>query len=190
MALDTTVSGSDSDSYATLAEFKAYADAIGFDYSGSADAALEIALRKGARYLDRAYRGRWKGFRTDGTQALAWPRTADERMATNYLTPAFTVGVVDEDGYELAANAVPQRVKDAQCEATILILGGTDPLSTLTRGGMVHSEEVSAGPVSSKTTWRAGAPGGDRYRQIEGLLSGLVNSHPNAGVGSARIMRG
>jgi hypothetical protein len=191
MALDATVGGSSSDSYATLAEFEAYAASIGFVYSPTyTDAQLEQAMRKATQYIDRAYRGRWKGFRSDRDQALAWPRTGDANNGpSNYLTPSYTVGIIDEDGYEIATNVVPDRVKEAQYEATKLIVAGTDLLPLLTRGGATESERVKAGPVETETKYAASASVRDRVLQIEGLLQGLVNGHPGGGMQSGRIVR-
>ncbi|MDH3579972.1 MAG: hypothetical protein OEM91_05020 [Hyphomicrobiales bacterium] len=195
MALDTTVGGTDADSYGSLVEFKAYADDIGFVWGGSppaySDGELEIGLRKGAQYLDRGYRGRWKGFRTDRDQALAWPRTGDaDNAPSNYLTASYTVGIIDEDGYEIATNVIPDRLKEAQFEATIINLPGTDLLPVLDRGGSVELERVKAGPVETETKYGSAASSRDRALKIEGLLTGLVNSHPGGGMTSGRIVRG
>lgn len=68
----------DADSYESLAEFKAYADAHGFDYTTPAysDAAIEAAMRRATAWLDATYRTRYTGdVRFPATQALEWPRT-------------------------------------------------------------------------------------------------------------------
>lgn len=189
MALDTTVGGASADSYGTLDEFKTYADSIGYDYSGSSDSAIEIAMRKATQYLDRAYRGKWKGFRSDRDQALAWPRTANSDLPVNFLTPSFTVGVIDEDGYEIATNVIPKQVKQAEYEAAMLSLGNVDLLPRYERGNAVKSKRVKAGPVETETTWKDGAPDRDRFLTIEGLLRGLTIGQPGAASGTGRLVR-
>lgn len=189
MALDTTVGGPNADSYGTLAEFKAYADSIGFVYTSHTDATIEIHMRKGTQYLDRAYRGKWKGFRTDRDQALAWPRSSSQDLPVNFLTPSFTTGVIDEDGYEIPSNTIPKQVKQAEYEATIISLGGTDLLPTYARGNAIKRKKVKAGPVESDTEYADGAPTRDRYLKIEGLLYGLVNGQPGATAGSGMLIR-
>lgn len=188
MALIVTPGADNADSYASLAEFQAYCASIGVTLTVN-DAAQEVLLRKGTRYLDRAYRSKWYGFRTDRDQALSWPRTGDASLPVNYLTPSFTVGIVDEDGYEVPSNVIPQRVKDATCEAALIYMGGGDPMSALERGGMIAAKTVSAGPVSTSTTYASGASAYTRYRTIEGLLRGYAKSQPG-GMSSGRIVRG
>jgi hypothetical protein len=191
MALDATVGGANADSYATTAEFKSYADSIGFLYTSVySDAVIEIAMRKATQYLDRAYRGKWKGFRTDRDQALAWPRSSSQDLPVNYLTPSFTTGVIDEDGYEIPSNTIPKQVKQAEYEATILSLQGSDLLPNYPRGNAVKRKKVKAGPVESETEYMDGASARDRYLTIEGLLYGLTNSQPGATSGTGTLIRG
>lgn len=191
MALDTTVGGASADSYGTLAEFKAYADNVGFVYTSVyTDDVIEVSMRKGTQYLDRAYNGKWKGFRSDYDQALAWPRTGSgEPSTTNYLTPTFATGVIDQDGYEIPTNAIPKQVKEAQFEAAILSLGGVDLLPRQERGNAIKREMVKAGPVESETEYKDSAPDRDRFLEIEGLLVGLVTGQPGANWGIGRLVR-
>ena len=191
MALDATVGGAAADSFFTLVEFKAYADSIGFVYTSVyADDVIEQSVRKGTQYLERGYRTRWKGFRTDRDQALAWPRTGDANNGpSNYITPSYTVGIIDADGYEIATNIIPRQVKEAGYELTILSLQGVDLLPRLQRGGAVESKKVKAGPVETETTYATSAAVRDRFLGIEGLLDGLVTSHPGGGLVSGRIVR-
>jgi len=190
MALDSTVGGPNADSYASLTEFKDYADKVGYDYSEKEDSEIEVAMRKATQYLDRAYRGKWKGFRTDRDQSLAWPRTSNADLPTNYLTPSFTTGVIDEDGYEIPTNVIPGQVKEAEFEATFLALDGVDLLPRYERGNAIASKTVKAGPVSTQTTYLSGAPDRDRFLTIEGLLRGLTTGQPGATAGTGRLVRG
>lgn len=177
MALDVTVGGAGADSFDTLVNFKTYAGSIGFSLAGREDAQLEVALRRGAQYLTRAYRGRWKGYRFTSAQALPWPRAAGGG------------GIIDEDGYEIPVDAIPRQVKEAQFEATILVLQGIDLLPRQERGGAVQSKAVKAGPVSTETVFRSDAPTRDRILSIDGLLAGVIESQPGATAGSGTLIR-
>jgi hypothetical protein len=150
---------------------------------------VETAMRKATQYLDRAYRGKWKGFRSDRDQALAWPRTSSQDLPVNFLTPSFTTGVIDEDGYEIPSNIVPKQVKEAEYEATILSLGGSDLLPTYPRGNAIKRKRVKAGPAEVETEYMESASTRDRYLTIEGLLYGLTNSQPGATSGSGTLIR-
>ena len=161
MALDTTPGSATADSYVSLEDSDAYHLAHGGEAwlaPSVDDERKEAALRSATRYLDSTYRGRWKGIRAAAAQALAWPRRE----------------VIDEDGYDLADDAIPKAIVDATCEAALLIVQGVQLMPQLARGGMVKSESVTAGPVSTTTTFMDSAPGRDRFLAIEGALSGLI----------------
>lgn len=157
MALDTTIGGESTDSYVTLAAFQTYAANMGWTLTGT-DAAQEAALRRGALYLDGTYT--WAGVRKTREQARDWPR--DEAY--------------DSDGWHVGYEDAPQKVKDAQCEAAWLHLGGTD-LSP-TKIGAVTSERVKAGPVESQKTY-GGAPATPRFASIDRLVADFVIGGPN-----------
>lgn len=104
MALDVTVSGSDSDSYATLAEADAYALNMGVAawlLTTVTDAEKESALRRAVQALDGIYRKRFPGVRTEGSaQALQWPR----------------YNAYDCEGDVIDASTIPKSIKDSQIE--------------------------------------------------------------------------
>ncbi len=189
MALDPTVGGPNSDSYDTLENFKLYADSIGYDYSSHQDTVIEQKMRLATQYLDRAYRTRWKGFRTDRDQALAWPRSSDSNEQKNYLTPSFTAGVIDEDGYEIPPNVVPKQVKYAQFEATFMSLNGVDLLPRQERGNAIKKESDKAASVETEIEYQSGAPTRDRHLTIEGLLAGITLSQPGMPTVSGQLVR-
>lgn len=191
MTLTTTPGAADADSYATVEEFTAYHDARGTTYAASPTSAIENALRRGTQYLDNAYRGRWQGYRTNETQALAWPRIGsggDSRF--RFPGQSFAIyGIIDEDGFEIGADVVPAQIKNAAIEAALITLSGATLEPTLVRGGNVTSLTEQVGPISTSTTWAAGASPLDRFTAIEGLLRGLVTSTPGAGSGNVRLVR-
>lgn len=190
MALITTPGAADADSYVTLVEFNTFCDKTSRGVSGT-DAELEALLRKGTAYLENQYRGRWKGYRTEQAQALAWPRIGsggDSRLRAQGDT--FTVyGIVDLDGFEIPTNAIPQQIKDAQCEVALLAFAGISLEPRLERGGMIKSIGKSVGPLRKDITYMDGAPAVDRFLAIEGLLRGLVNSMPGSTSGNVALVR-
>lgn len=160
MALDTTIGGASSDSYATLAEYQAYGAAMGWTLSGD-DSTDEQHLRRAALYIDRNYS--FPGYQQYQTQALAWPR----------ITSLYV------DGWPVDPDIIPQDIKDAQCELAYLIKGGLDPFATLE--GVIKS--AGAGPARVEFLGGSGRP---RLVAVEGLLGPYLIS----GQGQTRLVRG
>ena len=76
MALDTTVGGVNSDSYAAIADFRAYVTSrLTTDYSGISDDIVEKQLRLARDYMDE--RWPWIGVKASQAQALQWPRESN-----------------------------------------------------------------------------------------------------------------
>lgn len=93
-------------SYATVAEANAYATDIGNeDWTDLEDSEKETALVRSTYYFDSSYRTRWKGVKMNRYQALSFPRD----------------GVVDEDGYLLGNNLVPDRLKRAVIDLALVV---------------------------------------------------------------------
>lgn len=68
----------DTDTYATLVEYRAYAEAFGWTLGGS-DAIDEINMRLGRRALDLSYS--WTGDKSDDDQPIAFPRGEETPQA-------------------------------------------------------------------------------------------------------------
>ena len=130
----------DAESFAAVA----YADAYWLARGGASWAALsegakEIALRLATDYMEIRWRSRWKGLRLTAGQALAWPRS----------------DVVDEDGYDVAADAVPTRVANACVEYAFRAASGDlipDPETDAT-GGTVTRKREKVGPIEEETEY-------------------------------------
>lgn len=149
------------ESYLSVADAGTYHSNHGNSTWSGTDAAKEAALRRATRYLDGHYRGRWKGFKRLRTQALEWPRYE----------------AYDLSGYDLDSDEVPTAVKHATAEAALRELVSPGSLQPdLDRGGMVQSKTVSAGPVSSSTTYAADATARKLFSVLDELLSALVRS--------------
>lgn len=106
MALVATIGGSTSDSYVTLAEAAAYfAARFGSDaWDDAVEADQEKALKQATRHLGRF---RFVGTRSSPSQALAFPRAYPYN---------------DDPERQSAALAIPQTIKDAQCEEALSLL--------------------------------------------------------------------
>lgn len=98
--LTTTPGDSAADSYVDLDEFRAYCGKVGYDLADKTDPEIEQALRRGTTWLDGTYGQRYIGEPATVEQALEWPRKNAVRR-----------------GSELPSDIVPQKVKNALCEA-------------------------------------------------------------------------
>ena len=167
MALDATVGGASANSFATLAEFTAYAALRGWTLEAT-DALNEINLLKSMDALVRSYA--LDGYKTTEAQALPYPR-----VTSVYI-----------DGYSVGTDIVPQQWKDAEFEMAYLIQGGATPFATV-EGGAVKISKVKAGPVESETEY-SGARETPRYVAIEGLISPFIKAGSSGG--TIRMRRG
>lgn len=135
--------------------------------------AREVALRRGAQYLEAVYGERWKGETVSQAQALAWPR--------------YNVWYRD---WLLPSGEIPAAVASANAEAAYLFIGGTDMLSAIAAGGAIKRKMVKAGPVETETEYTDGTSAEARYRAIEGYLAGLLTGTLGSGFSQARAERG
>lgn len=128
-------------------------------WTGLTTAAKQAALIIGTDYLDREYRGRWKGARASRTQARDWPR----------------VGVADVDGSAVPSTETPLAVQYATAEAALRHAAGDALLSDpLTAPGTISRETRRAGSVEKTTEYVGGRSQLPRYPLIDGLLVGLI----------------
>jgi hypothetical protein len=192
MTITATPGDANADSYVTVQEFTDYCTARGISFPTSPAGTVEVWLRRATSYLDNQYRERWKGYRTNQTQSLAWPRIGkggDSRFRDPDRTTFFVYGVIDADGFEIPTNVIPQQVKNATCEAALLVKSGATLEPVLERGGAIKSISKGVGPLSKSVTYMDGASTMDRYTAIEGNLRGLVKSMPGASSGNVSLVR-
>lgn len=95
------------------------------------DADKEAAIRRASAFLDASFH--WKGYKINGRdQAMPWPRS----------------GVVDKEGYPVAANVVPVEIQRASAEIALKEL--------VSQGSMtpefVASERIKSEKVGSLAT--------------------------------------
>ena len=142
----------DAESYASVAEFKAYCDKRAMDYSAIIDSTIETLLIRATDYMVNVYRNRWQGRRTNQFQALDFPR--------------YDVVV---DGYSVASNIVPPLVKNACIELafkanTIELLPDIERATIREKVDVIEVEYDKFAPVQT------------RYAQIDNMLSVLLSS--------------
>jgi hypothetical protein len=132
MALDATVGGANSNTYATLAEADDYNSARTFStvWSETDLDVQEASLIEAARLLDAVFR--WTGSATDSIQARSWPRN----------------GMFTRNNYPIPNNVIPQELKDAQAEyARQLVVGDLTVSLDQDSEGLAA---VKAGPIEIK----------------------------------------
>lgn len=150
---ETGTGVANADTFVTLAEFAAYVTAQARTIAATVtDAQKEGALRYAAKWVGT--RGNWIAGRLTTTQALDFPISASYDLKNKAIA------------------AVPQAVKDAQCEAAIAHITGESLAEPLKRGGAIVA--ASVGPVS--VTYAGNAPAGSTYRFIDSLLRPLMLS--------------
>ena len=122
--------------------------------AGVTDADREAAIVRASFYIDKRFRQRFRGFRLQSDQALAWPRS----------------GAFDDDGYQF--DPIPKQLARACAEYALRALLyqtlAPDPLrpvpnqdmetgeqGTEVITGQVKSKRVQVGPVSESTTYES-----------------------------------
>jgi hypothetical protein len=146
---------SDANSYITLTDANTYFTNKGAPaaWTAASDAEKEAALITATQYLDAHYR--WiTGEIGSSTQSLGWPRD----------------GAYDRFDRSLSSTEVPDRVKDACCEAAARALS-TDLLAD--QAQKVLEQEV-VGAV--RVRYSEGSSQGTTYPLVDQLLAGLAAS--------------
>lgn len=131
---------SDSNSYGTVAAFVLYWADRGTDYSDTDAELIQQALIRASDYIDSRFSARFKGLRLVEGQALAWPRKY-----------AF-----DGEGYALATDAVPARVKYA-CFQYAKRAMTKDLQPDPTANPNVVQESKTIGPIHTSVTYSGNA---------------------------------
>ena len=139
------------DSYISLADADTYFTNHGSpsEWADATDAAQEAALRYAVQWIDSSFS--WKGEIVDDDQVLDWPRA----------------GVYDDERRLVASTSIPQRVKDAQCEAALEHLKSS-LIAGLARGGKVKRQRVEG---AVEIEYADHAPGERVRYHVERLLA-------------------
>lgn len=155
-------------SYATVAEARAYAEARGLSLPAApaGDAAVEKAL---VLACDKLETYRFKGDKTDEANALAWPR------ANVYIGAAVAA---------LAEDAIPDKLKQAQCQFAVESAAGTDLQPTGTGREVIRTKvdvlEKEYAPTGSGTVT-------PQFNKAEALLAPLLASGGAFGLTVVRV---
>lgn len=169
VTVTTTIGGESSNSYVSLATAQTYMDARlnadAWDDAATDDIRNRALVMAARRLNDESYVG--QPVYVDPRQALAWPRH----------------GAYDRDGVWLDSDAIPQVVKDAQCElALALLVADTDDL--LADTGLEGFSAVTVGPIS--VTPIQGRNAGKVPAHVRRILDPVLS----APGGSIRLVRG
>lgn len=158
----------DSESYLSVSDATTYHDARGNTaWSGlGTDALREQALRKATDYLVQVYRMRWGGYRSNGTQALDFPRALLRMPDYSYagLNGYTTIG----GNYYYVNDEVPQEVKNACAELALKSISG-ELAPDLERS--VVKEKIDVIEVE----YDKNALQYTRYRAIDNMLAPFLN---------------
>lgn len=163
MALDTTIGGTASDSYGTLAAYTAYADSMGWTLAAT-DAANEVNLRRGATYLDR--KNDFFGLKQYQYQARSWPRLVQ--------------GLIND--WPTDPDTIPVDIINAQFEVAYILQAGLDPFATIETSAT--SESIKVGPITIAGSNLPTSP--PRIVAVEGLLRAYIRG----GQGLIQMRRG
>lgn len=139
-------------SFVSLADYEAYALALGVDAVAEAD------LIRAGQYLN-SLDSQYAGMRVTRDQAMAWPRIGQDG------------GYLWLGGFEYLPTEIPAALSQAQLILAMEVQAGTDLYNVETRQ-VVTSESV-AGAVSVSYSDKAGAMG-LRQTGAEPLLRGLM----------------
>jgi hypothetical protein len=145
MALDVTVGGAASDSYASLTEADAFnAGRMNAEaWTAASDAEKEGALRMATLLLD-AMPAAWTGASATGQQALRWPR----------------IGMTGRTGFAVLSTVLPAALQQATAEFARQLLetdrlGDNDVINQHIRDIKAGSVSISFGEISKEE--RAGS---------------------------------
>lgn len=160
----------DASTYALVATVTAELDLLGDPTTWTALAveAQEDACRSVTLWLDRKYRGLWKGERRTADQALAWPR----------------VNVFDEDGFHVSSTALPSELVTAMSVMCGKVADGesVDVDQTLQS---IKREAIQAGPVEKDITYTGSKKFGKVYPIIDEILTPIITNSQHSLLGPA-----
>lgn len=168
LVVETGLGLSNSDSYISATDANSYVAAYGNSstWSAASEADKDDALRRAAQYIDIKYR--FKGYRANQTQAMAWPRSSsfDLGVSGGYVR--------DEDGYAIETTTIPMQLKRAQVEIAKAIIDGDDPLAALSNPGVIQSETKKIGVLEKSVTYVGGRVPQKSYPKVDALLRPLL----------------
>lgn len=163
----------DSNSYASVAQADTYhADRGNTAWASATTSNKQIALIKATDYLERHYRGRYKGKKKTDTQALSWPRFAVylDGTGAEYVVPGVGTSI---DGSLIPDNVVPKEVIYACAEAALRALSYSDLQPDVEVGAQGVSSET-VGPIS--VSYSGDFNPDRKYPAVEQAIAPVLNS--------------
>ena len=151
------------DSYLSVDDADAYWDNHGqlSAWMDSTTAQKEEALRVGTQYLDMNYGPAWKGSRTNGTQALDFPRS----------------DMVDRDEYNIDSDSIPTKLEHATAEAAYRHRNETDGLfpDVSASDSGVKRERVRVGEIEDEKEYSGAKVTTKQFLKIDALVRDFVH---------------
>jgi len=149
---------SDTNSYLEIED----ADEIISNYGNSASWAAatvsnkQTALRQATRYLDLYYT--WDGYRVYEDQALQWPRYE----------------MYDEDGWLIAEDIIPEKVKQACAYLAVKVIDGDNLLEDFDNESQIKKTKDVIGPITEEREYVHGEEPGKTYQTVDKLVKSFV----------------
>lgn len=168
----------DADSYFEAQVFRDWCEANGYDISDKTNNEVEVSIRRGTRYVDLNFRGRFPGYPRRGrAQSREWPRLGayttisssgrDEALGYSGNTGAYGVGT-----YQLREDEIPKELVEAVCEASYReVMKPGALLPDLKNGGAAIQ---SAGAGSAQVTFFAGGSQMTLFQSLDITLEPLL----------------
>lgn len=130
--------------------------------------AQEDACRSVTLWLDRKYRGLWKGDRKTRDQGLAWPR----------------VNGFDEDNFFISSTELPKELVTAHAVMCGKVADG-ESLDVDQTVQSIKSEKVQAGPVMKDVEYTGSKRSGKKYPTIDEILAPIITNSYISALGPA-----
>jgi len=158
----------DSNSYVSLEYAGDYFTSHGVStWSGKTNTEKEVMLIKATDYIDNIFD--WLGKKSTKEQALNFPRT----------------DLYDKDGYEV--DAIPTNLKNAVCEAVLVVLQDKDLFKSESENGAVISEHI--GSLSFTYDVSQKIKDSTLYESINTRLRGLFRDFTKKKIISGKVLR-
>ena len=172
LIVETGAGVAGANTFADAAYANAYFAASGESAWTGEATAKEAALVRAGRYLNGLH---WQGDKVDEVrQAMCWPRYNMPLQNSSGMACAGYSYAYGAGGYYAywPSNEIPEPVKQAQCEAALRYLAGTEMLPDLKRGGQIVMKRVDV----ITTQYASSAPAGTRFLAVEALLRPFLKS--------------
>ena len=156
LTIETGAIVTGANSYVTVDEFRAYAEARGIISISSDDADYEVYLIKAMDKLE-SYRARYQGEKVDSDQPLQFPR----------------VGVW-VDGFELEETTIPRELKYAQMAFAMESLAGNDLNPTVLTSTPAQVTKEKVGEIEVTYANPSSLRSSPAFAKAEALLAPLL----------------